>query len=109
MLHNNADNSGKENLSEGKTKGFPFQNPFLCGISISDRAKASLDKPVAELELSLRCASVLEAVGITTVKKLVNHTETDMLKYRNFGRKSLNEIKQKLSEMDLRLGMKLAE
>jgi DNA-directed RNA polymerase subunit alpha len=74
---------------------------------LSDRAKAYLDKPVAELELSVRSASVLEAAGITTVRKLVAHTEIDMLKYQNFGRKSLNELKRILAEMDLRFGMKL--
>ena len=86
--YNNADDFGKGNPEE-----------------LSDRAKAYLDKPVAELELSHRLASVLETVGITTVRELIAHTETDMLKYRNFGRKSLNELKRTLSEMDLRFGI----
>ena len=66
-----------------------------------------LSKPVAELELSVRSANCLEAAKITTIRDLVVKTEPDMLKFRNFGRKSLNEIKDILSEMGLSLGMTL--
>ena len=66
-----------------------------------------LSKPVAELELSVRSANCLEAAKITTIRDLVVKTEQEMLKFRNFGRKSLNEIKDILSEMGLSLGMTL--
>ena len=66
-----------------------------------------LSKPVAELELSVRSANCLEAAKITTIRELVVKTEQEMLKFRNFGRKSLNEIKDILSEMGLSLGMTL--
>ena len=66
-----------------------------------------LSKPVAELELSVRSANCLEAAEITTIRDLVVKTEPEMLKFRNFGRKSLNEIKDILSEMGLSLGMTL--
>ncbi|MCZ6676235.1 MAG: DNA-directed RNA polymerase subunit alpha [Candidatus Poribacteria bacterium] len=66
-----------------------------------------LSKPVAELELSVRSANCLEAAKITTIRDLVAKTEQEMLKYRNFGRKSLNEIKDILASMGLSLGMTL--
>lgn len=66
-----------------------------------------LSKPVAELELSVRSANCLEAAKITTIRDLVIKTEQEMLKFRNFGRKSLNEIKDILSGMGLSLGMSL--
>lgn len=66
-----------------------------------------LSKPVAELELSVRSSNCLEAAKITTIRDLVVKTEPEMLKFRNFGRKSLNEIKDILSEMGLSLGMTL--
>ena len=61
---------------------------------------------VNEIELSVRSANCLNAAGITTVGELVAKTEADMLKYRNFGKKSLTEIREKLQEMGLSLGMK---
>jgi len=64
-------------------------------------------KPVAELELSVRSANCLEAAEIITIRDLVSKSEQDMLKYRNFGRKSLNEIKTILAEMGLTFGMVL--
>ena len=60
---------------------------------------------VNEIELSVRAANCLNNANITTVGELAQKTEAEMLKYRNFGKKSLNEIKQKLSELGLSLGM----
>jgi DNA-directed RNA polymerase subunit alpha len=62
---------------------------------------------VAELELSVRSANCLEAAKIITIRDLVSKTEPEMLKYRNFGRKSLNEIKTILADMGLSFGMVL--
>jgi DNA-directed RNA polymerase subunit alpha len=60
---------------------------------------------VNEIELSVRAANCLNNANITTVGELAQKTEAEMLKYRNFGKKSLNEIKAKLEELSLSLGM----
>ena len=66
-----------------------------------------LDKSVEELELSVRSYNCLKNANIRTIRELVGKTETEMLKTKNFGRKSLNEIKEILTLMGLSLGMKL--
>lgn len=66
-----------------------------------------LDKSIEELELSVRSFNCLEAAGIKTIRDLIQKSESDMLKYRNFGRKSLNEIKNILKDMGLSFNMKL--
>ncbi|MBM3211041.1 DNA-directed RNA polymerase subunit alpha, partial [Candidatus Poribacteria bacterium] len=73
----------------------------------AEKRKMYLSKPVAELELSVRSANCLEAANIVTIRDLVTKSEQEMLKYRNFGRKSLNEIKEILSDMGLSFGMVL--
>jgi DNA-directed RNA polymerase subunit alpha len=81
-----------------------------------DRQMDSRDKPrfnenllrsVDELELSVRSANCLKNADIHKIWQLVSKSESEMLKTKNFGRKSLNEIKEVLSEMGLSLGMKL--
>lgn len=67
----------------------------------------NLYRSVEELELSVRSANCLKNADILKIYQLVSKTEAEMLKTKNFGRKSLNEIKEVLSEMDLSLGMKL--
>ena len=67
----------------------------------------NLFRPVSELELSVRSANCLKNAEITLIGELVQKTESEMLKTKNFGRKSLNEIKTILNEMGLFLGMKL--
>ena len=67
----------------------------------------NLDKSVEELELSVRSYNCLKNANILTIRELVQKTETEMLKTKNFGRKSLNEIKEILQSMGLSLGMKL--
>jgi DNA-directed RNA polymerase subunit alpha len=66
---------------------------------------ALINKPITELELSVRSANCLEAASIKTIGDLVRKTESLMLKYKNFGRKSLSEINEILSAMGLTLGM----
>ena len=66
-----------------------------------------LDKSVEELELSVRSYNCLKNANIKTLRELVQKTEGDMLKTKNFGRKSLNEIKDILQTMGLNLGMRL--
>ena len=67
----------------------------------------NLDRSVEELELSVRSYNCLKNANITTIRELVTKTEPEMLKTKNFGRKSLNEIKEILASMGLSLGMKL--
>jgi DNA-directed RNA polymerase subunit alpha len=66
-----------------------------------------LDKSVEELELSVRSYNCLKNANIRTLRELVQKTEGEMLKTKNFGRKSLNEIKEILATMGLSLGMRL--
>jgi len=70
------------------------------------KLKKILNMSVNEIELSVRAANCLNNANITTVGQLAMKTEQEMLKYRNFGKKSLNEIKDKLSGLGLALGMK---
>jgi len=74
-------------------------------VSPTAALQEKLDKSIEELELSVRSYNCLEAAGIKTIRDLVQKSESDMLKYRNFGRKSLNEIKTILKEMGLRFNM----
>jgi DNA-directed RNA polymerase subunit alpha len=67
----------------------------------------NLYRSVEELELSVRSANCLKNANILKIYQLVSRTEAEMLKTKNFGRKSLNEIKEVLGAMDLSLGMKL--
>jgi len=67
----------------------------------------NLNRPVEELELSVRSANCLQNANIKLIGQLVQKTEAEMLKTKNFGRKSLKEIKEILSGMGLSLGMKL--
>ena len=69
----------------------------------------NMAKCVEELELSVRSYNCLKNANIQTIAELVTKTDGEMLKTRNFGRKSLNEIKEILEEMGLHLGMKLEE
>jgi len=72
-----------------------------------EKLNSNLFRPVSELELSVRSANCLKNASITYIGELVQKTEAEMLKTKNFGRKSLNEIKGILEEMGLSLGMKL--
>jgi DNA-directed RNA polymerase subunit alpha len=66
-----------------------------------------LSKSVDEMELSVRSYNCLKNANIKTIGELVQKSESEMLKTKNFGRKSLNEIKEILATMGLSLGMKL--
>src|SRR6266700_1690271 len=72
----------------------------------NSKLKKLLNMSVNEIELSVRAANCLNNANITTVGQLAQKTEAEMLKYRNFGKKSLNEIKDKLQQLGLSLGMK---
>tara|TARA_B100000989_G_C19516164_1_gene461744 strand:+ start:723 stop:1790 length:1068 start_codon:yes stop_codon:yes gene_type:complete len=74
-----------------------------------NRLRKLLNMSVNEIELSVRAANCLNNANITTVGELAMKSEQEMLKYRNFGKKSLNEIKQKMEQLGLSLGMKIDE
>ncbi len=73
------------------------------------RVRNMLKMRVDELELSVRSSNCLRAANIQTIEEMVTKTESEMLKYRNFGRKSLNEIGAILEEMDLSWGMDISK
>ncbi len=86
----------------------------LEGLHHSDSGKGEikneyLNRSVEELELSVRSYNCLKNANIQTIGELVQKTEAEMLKTKNFGRKSLNEIKEILAQMGLSLGMKIDE
>jgi DNA-directed RNA polymerase subunit alpha len=78
----------------------------LDGPSIRNE---NLNRSVEELELSVRSYNCLKNANIATIGELIQKTEAEMLKTKNFGRKSLNEIKEILAQMGLSLGMKIDE
>ena len=77
------------------------------GDQTAATSNENLDKSVEELELSVRSYNCLKNANIRTIRELVQKTEGEMLKTKNFGRKSLNEIKEILGSMGLSLGMRL--
>ena len=73
---------------------------------VDQELEAKLNTPIQELELSVRASNCLESVKVETVRQLVQMTEADLLKIRSFGKTSLREIKRKLADIGLSLGMK---
>ena len=82
-------------------------------VEVSDEEKGALfeklGKSVDEMELSVRSYNCLKNANIRTIGELVQKSEAEMLKTKNFGRKSLNEIKEILANMGLSLGMKIED
>ena len=70
--------------------------------------KSILSKSIDEMELSVRSHNCLQAAGIYTIAELVSKEESEMLKFKNFGRKSLTELTEKLTALDLRFGMDIS-
>ncbi|MAY73288.1 MAG: DNA-directed RNA polymerase subunit alpha [Phycisphaerae bacterium] len=98
----------------------PFVQYFEIGEErVSEQASAAagvdeelirkLNMPLSELDLSVRASNCLESARIDTVAQLVTMTEQDLLRLRSFGRTSLREVKRKLQDIDLDLGMELPE
>ena len=81
-----------------------FEDTAKKDVEEREKLRKLLNTSVNEIELSVRATNCLNTANITTVGELVAKTEADMLKYRNFGTKSLNEIKDKLNDMGLSLG-----
>lgn len=90
---------------------FPDEDELVAETSQEEETPINpyLSKGVEELELSVRSYNCLRAANIKTVGELVERTEGEMLKYRNFGKKSLNEIKDVLTKYNLYLGMDISQ
>jgi len=88
---------------------FEFENQQSEVSEEQNKLRKLLNMSVNEIELSVRAANCLNNANITTVGELAMKSEQEMLKYRNFGKKSLNEIKDKLEALGLSLGMKFDE
>lgn len=93
-----VDYAGEETLEFDDNKG--------DAANEREKLRKLLNMSVNEIELSVRAANCLNNANIATVGELASKTEADMLKYRNFGKKSLTEIKAKLVQMGLSLGYK---
>ncbi len=85
----------------------PVETSKVSAPAASSPTNDALLKPVSELELSVRSANCLQNANIKYIYELVSKTEGEMLRTKNFGRKSLNEIKEILTQMGLGLGMKV--
>ncbi len=99
---------GAKILKEQLTIFINFEEPSEAARPVSEEPtplNPNLFKTVDELELSVRSANCLQNANIRMIGELVQRTEGEMLKTKNFGRKSLNEIKEVLSSMGLELGM----
>jgi len=79
----------------------PGAKPVPVETADEDTDKRKLDQTVEELELSVRSFNCLKRAGIHTVRDLTEKSEDDMMKVRNLGKKSLEEVKQKLEELGL--------
>lgn len=95
-----------DNVSD---ENYEFENEGAEVSEEQNKLRKLLNMSVNEIELSVRAANCLNNANITTVGELAMKTEQEMLKYRNFGKKSLNEIKDKLESLGLSLGMKFDE
>ena len=69
-----------------------------------EELRAILDMPISQLELSVRASNCLETMNISTLRELIRMREDDLLRIRNFGQTSLDELKAKLVDMNLELG-----
>jgi len=83
-----------------------FEDTEKKNVDERERLRKLLNMSVNEIELSVRAANCLNTANISTVGELASKTEADMLKYRNFGKKSLTEIKARLVQLGLSLGYK---
>ena len=89
----------------------PLDDPIEIGTARPDGVDTELERKLnmslAELELSVRATNCLESEGIATVRELVSRSEDELLEVRNFGETTLKEVRQKLTEKGMVLGMKI--
>src|SRR5690606_42020925 len=87
---------------------FPYTTLFRSA-RVDEELIRKLAMPVAEMDLSVRASNCLESAKLNTVADLVTKTENELLKVRSFGKTSLREVKRKLADMGLSLGMDLPD
>ena len=92
---------------ENAQLGVDNEQNMRVQTTIDPDLQHKLDMTVQELDLSVRANNCLESAKIQTVRDLVQKTDTDLLKVRSFGKTSLREVKRKLADMGLSLGMDL--
>ena len=80
-----------------------------AAAGVDEELIRKLEMPISDLDLSVRASNCLESARIDTVGQLVQYSDSDLLKLRSFGRTSLREVKRKLLDLDLDLGMELPE
>jgi DNA-directed RNA polymerase subunit alpha len=80
-------------------------SPTASVVVDQSRAREMFDQPVEMIELSVRASNCLKIAKIKTIRELVTKTEQELLDFKNFGQKSLDEIKDRLKELNLGLGM----
>ena len=98
----------KGNAAEGPEIGLEERaEAAAAGEVVDHELERKLNMSLAELELSVRATNCLESEGITTVRDLVIRNDDELLEVRNFGETTLKEVKIKLAERGLSLGMKL--
>ncbi|NLF08891.1 MAG: DNA-directed RNA polymerase subunit alpha [Pirellulaceae bacterium] len=83
------------------------ETPSLSMVAVDQATEAKLAMSLAELDLSVRASNCLETENIHTVRDLVTRSEEQMLEVRNFGETTLTEVREKLADIGLRLGMRL--
>jgi DNA-directed RNA polymerase subunit alpha len=98
-----------EVFDEMKFESLVFDQGDREDVADEDTVLNKLCLRINEIELSVRSTNCLSQADIDTIAELVIMPESDMLRFRNFGKKSLNEIKAKLEEMNLHLGMDLSQ
>lgn len=87
--------------------GPKVHSPARGAAGVDAILEAKLNKPISELKLSVRANNCLESEGINSVRQLVSMAEDQLLEVRNFGDTTLNEVREKLAEMGLHLGMRV--
>ncbi len=80
-----------------------------AAAGVDEELIRKLNRPISDLDLSVRASNCLESARIVTIADLVQHTDADLLRVRSFGRTSLREVKKKLTDMSLDLGVKIPE
>ena len=93
----------------GIFKAYDIRGVYDKELNEALEIKNLLMKTIEEMELSVRSHNCLQAAGIKTIGELVSKDESQMLKFKNFGRKSLTELVAKLSELSLEFGMDISQ
>ena len=100
----------REHLKFVEAIAHPEVLEITTGVSEETMAlRKLLNQAIDEMELSVRSFNCLQAAGIKFIHELVSKEETQMLKYKNFGRKSLTELIEKLDSMGLQFGMEIGK